>query len=169
MGRSVYPRRSEGPLRSSPRPNKNENNTVWPHFMRWVQWPSKTMPFFFYWYPSWAACSQTLLSPQFTQGLNVDKARHRATLQTQQATTALIPWKGGKKDECAIHAPKLSERTCQLTLIDLYSMLIRGHVQLVPLIHASCVGMQNFSIMYLWKSNKSPKNTWRQTKSNKFN
>jgi len=30
-------------LRSSPRPNKNENNTVWPHFMRRVQWPSKAM------------------------------------------------------------------------------------------------------------------------------
>lgn len=110
--------------------------TVWPHFMRWVQWPSKTMQS--YWYPSWAACSQAP-SPQFTQGLNVDKTSHwedciestkkkkmHTEYQTQQHITAQwsrertrdwrgkinVTWKGGRCQS----APKLSVHTCQLTL-----------------------------------------------------
>lgn len=81
--------------------------TVWSHFMRWVQWPSKTMPF--YWYPSWAAGAATAVYSgtlcgwsEPTSGLYWKPYETKqymyiyiCTLQTQQPYTALLS--NGKK------------------------------------------------------------------------
>lgn len=129
--------------------------------MRWVQWPSKTMQF--YWYPSWAVCSQAL-SLQFTQGLNVDKASHsevciestkrqmHTEYQTQQGHySTMILWKGHAikgKYKCNFkrrHVPACCKTVCaHMSTKTNYLTYAAFYVQLVQLIHVCCMGMQNF-------------------------
>lgn len=139
MGRTVYPRRSEVPLRSSARPNKNENNTVWPHFMRWVQWPSKTID------TQVELHARRLFSSLLWDSVWIKRATERIVLKENRCTPNIKhshhndpvegQTNGTSKGALCQPAPKLSVRTCQLTLTARHAQYVKKNTCATRAVH----------------------------------